>query len=122
MTLRSNIYQQQKSIYKLALGDPKYIQFTDISALGAGGVWTSGTHHLTPIVWSILFPSEVRNLLVSEKNKKGYITNSDLELTGLLLGWIVLESIMPNLQHCHIGMFCNNTPTITWSNSLMSKQ
>ena len=46
-----------------------------MSELGAGGTWKSVTHHFTPIVWSIIFPEEVRNRLVPEKNKNGEITD-----------------------------------------------
>ena len=85
-------------------------------------MWTSVTHHLPPIVWSILFPAEVRNHLVSENNKKGDITNWDLELTGMLLGWLVLEARMKKVQHCHLRIFCDNTPTTAWMNRLISKR
>ena len=45
-----------------------------------------------------------------------------MELKGLILGWLVLEPIMPDQKHCHIGIFCDNTPTVVWTNRLASKR
>ena len=56
LTLLSDISQQPTIIYKLVLGNPQYIGFTDSSSLGVGGVWMSVTYHVPPIVWSIIFP------------------------------------------------------------------
>ena len=103
-------------------GYPNYAWFTNVSSLGSGGVWKIITHHLSPILWSVLLPAEVHDCLVSEKNRKGDTTNSDLELTGLLLGWIVLKFVIPDLKHCHIGMFCDNTHTAAQANRIASKR
>ena len=85
-------------------------------------MWKIRTHQLSLIVWAVLFPEEVRNRLVSDQNRQGDITNSDLELAGILLGWIVLEAIMPQIKHYQTGMFCDNTPTVAWENRLASKR
>ena len=45
------------------------------NTLNLGNVWMSGMHHLSPIVWSVIFPVKVRDRLVSEKNRKGNINN-----------------------------------------------
>ena len=50
--------------------------------------------------------------MVSEKNRKGNITNGDLDMTGLILGWRILEAFMTDLKHFHIGMFYNNPPPL----------
>ena len=118
LKLLRDISQKMTSVYKITPGDTQYIVFTDTLELGAGCVWMSGTYHLYPIVWSVLFPAEVRNRLVTNKNRKGDITNSDLELTGMLLVCLILEAVMPDLNHCHNGMFFDNPPTVAWENKL----
>ena len=75
LILLSNISQRPRCVYKLIPGNPQYTGFTDVSSLGTGGVWTSGTHHLSPSMCSVLFPAEVRNHFFSEKNIKGDIKN-----------------------------------------------
>ena len=72
-------------------------------------------------MWSVLFTEEVRDRLVSEKNRKEEIKKLYLELTGMLLGQLVLEAVTPDPNHCHIGMFCDNNTTVVWENRLSSK-
>ena len=62
------------------------------SAKGAGGAWFPATH-LTPregassqpLVWRLRWPQRIADLLVTDANPGGTITNSDLELAGGLL-------------------------------------
>ena len=65
----------------------------DASKEGAGGVWfpASHLHHRegsgspSPVVWRVQWPKQIQDLLVTEQNPLGTITNSDLELAGGLL-------------------------------------
>ena len=45
-------------------------------------------------------------------NPKGTITNSDLEMTAELLGWLVLEGNVP-LRHEHVGLSLDNSDTVS---------
>ena len=37
-------------------------------------------------------------------------------MAGLLMGWIILEHIIPeNMQGAHIGLFCDNMSTVAWT-------
>jgi hypothetical protein len=76
--------------------DPGYIGHCDASKLGAGGVWLSGTRTLSPIVWRVEWPEDIRNNVVSFDNPSGTITNSDLEMAGMLLHFLVLEHLVPS--------------------------
>ena len=41
---------------------------------------------------------------------------NDLELAGVVLGWLVLEKLVPNLRFKHVGMNCDNTSAVAWTN------
>ena len=64
----------------------------DASGAGAGGVWFPAKHLIPrqgatnqPLVWRLRWPQQIADLLVTEDNPKGTITNSDLEPAGGLL-------------------------------------
>ena len=67
------------------------------------------------------WPQEIRNRLVADKNPDRDITNSDLEMLGVLLGWIVLEAITC-VRLAHAGMCSNNSSTVTWQTRGALKQ
>jgi hypothetical protein len=104
---------------ELVVDDPGYIGYCDASKLGAGGVWLSGTRLLQPIVWRVEWPEDIRNNVVSFDNPTGTITNSDLEMAGMLLHFLVLEHLV-HLKHVHVAAWCDNTPTVSWTNKLSS--
>ena len=69
----------------------------DASGLGAGGIWFPSSSvtprsgfTAQPLVWRFQWPSYVTDLLVTDNNPSGTITNSDLELAG---GLMHLEAI-----------------------------
>ena len=39
----------------------------------------------------------------------------DLELAGMVLGWLILELTINNLAFHHIGLFCDNTSAVAWT-------
>jgi len=75
--------------------------------------------NLPPTVWRIRFSKAIQDQLVSSTNPTGRITNSDLEMAGLLMHWLVLESIA-DLQHTHVATGCDNTPTVAWTTRLLA--
>jgi hypothetical protein len=52
---------------------------------------------------------EVKNLHLSKN-----ITNSNLEMAGLLFLWLVMESVCGNLWEKQVALFSNNLPTVGW--------
>ena len=106
------------SVLELAPDDPKYIGYVDASGTAVGGVWVDGTKSLQhQWVWRLKWPQEVQDQLITENNKHGTLSINDLEMAGILLAWLVLEDINAgNLQNTHIGMFCDNMSTVTWTN------
>jgi hypothetical protein len=66
-----------------------------------------------PILWRATFPKEISKNLVSFKNPKGRITNSDLELAA---GVIQNDVAAHNFDICErtIASGSDNTPTLSW--------
>ena len=42
------------------------------------------------------------------------LTINDLKLSGMVLGWLVIDTLVTDLQYQHIGFFCDNTSAVTW--------
>ena len=86
-------------------------------------MWFSGTLHLDPIVWKFRFPTSISSQVVSDDNPKGRLTNSDLELAGVLLHYCVLESVVgsENMKHTRAGIFCDNTPAVYWTKRMADR-
>ena len=58
---------------------------------------------------------------VKELFHKGNITNSDLEMSGLLLLWLVMEEVCPKLRAAYVALFSDNSPTIGWVKRLIAR-
>jgi hypothetical protein len=101
--------------------NPGYLGYCDASKLGAGGVWLLGTRKLSPIVWRVEWSKDIRRSVVSFENPNGTITNSDLEMAGMRLHYLVLEHLV-HLNHVHVAAWCDNTPTVSWTNKLSSSR
>jgi hypothetical protein len=95
---------------------PSYQGFVDALKWGVGGVWFSGTKQLIPIVWFYEWPQDIRDQFCSSSNKTGTLTISDLELTGILLHWLVLEHIVDigTLRDASVSIWCDNLPAVAW--------
>ena len=63
------------------------IGYVDALGISAGGVWMSTTSEYSNIVWRMEWPKIVSDRLISDKNPAGTITNSDLEMVGILVAW-----------------------------------
>ena len=107
-------------VNELVPGDDHYVGYCDACATGAGGVWFSGSLHLPPLVWRVRFPSHIANQVVSFNNPKGRLTNSDLELAGLVLHYCALENAT-DLRHKRVGIHSDNTPTVYWAKRMADR-
>ncbi len=80
-----------------------------------GGVILGELSPVPPTVFCLQWPADITNDLVTFKNPRGRITNSDLEMAGLLLLWLCLEGVAPDSAHKHIALFGDNSPTASWT-------
>ncbi len=106
----------------LVAGWPNYIGIVDASSHGIGGVVVGELSELPPMVFCLQWPAEISEDLVLFNNPGRKINNSNLEMAGLLLLWLCLKAIAPDLAHKHILLFSNNLPTVSWVNNMTSRK
>ena len=70
-----------------------------------------------PIVWRLQLPKEISDMVIS---KKHHISISELEMAAHLVQFIILEYIVP-LKYKSVGIFSDNTPTVSWATKLCAK-
>ncbi len=104
------------------VGWPDYIGIVDASSHGVGGVVLGELSGLPPTVFRLQWPLDITNNLVSFTNPRGSITNSDLEMAGLLFLWLCIEGVVPNIAHKHVALFSDNSPTVSWVEKMASKK
>jgi ribonuclease HI len=85
----------------------------DASSTGAGGIWL--IPGFNPIVFRQQWPTHIVHRYRAAK-----ITNSDLEMAGILAAWFVLEACS-SLQHTSATIYSDNSPTVSWTQSLISR-
>ncbi len=106
---------------QLVPGHPHFIGIDDASGYGVGGIVVGELDACVPTVFRLEWPQSIRDNLVTEENPNGSITNSDLEMAGLLLLWFVMEEVCPALALKHLALFSDNQPTVCWVARLASK-
>jgi hypothetical protein len=72
------------------------------------------------MVFRLQWPPDVTANVVSNKNPKGKLTNSDLELAGLVLLWLMMEHVGGRLTKKRDALFSNNSPTVGWVQWMVS--
>jgi hypothetical protein len=72
---------------------------------------------MIPTVWFLEWPQEIRDQFFSSANKSGQLTISGLELTRILLQWLVLEQAAgtKTLKHNSVAIWCDNLPAVAWT-------
>jgi hypothetical protein len=100
-------------IAELVPDEPWCLGASDASGDGMGGVWLSDGE-VGPILWRERFPTTVTNDLVSSKNRGGTITNSDLELSGVLAHTDVLVQAH-DVRERTVAILSDNMSAVSWS-------
>ena len=104
----------------LVTGWPDYVGITDASGHGLGGVIIGENCAATPTVFRLQWPQDITTSIVSDDNPNGTITNSDLEMAGLLMLWLVMEEVC-TVANAHVALFSDNSPTVHWVQRLAAK-
>ncbi len=78
---------------ELTCGWPDYIGIIDASSHGVGGVVVGELLGCVLTVFQWQWPEDIRTQVVSFDNPAGNITNSDSEMAGLLILWLVIKGI-----------------------------
>ena len=109
-------------VKQLRPGDPEVGGVVDASKEGAGGVVFGITTACVPTVFRVEWPESIKAQLQTEDNPGGTITNSDLEMAGLVLLWLVIEHVVKDLRHKHVLMLSDNSPSVGWIDRMASKR
>ncbi len=100
---------------------PDYVGVKDASKHGVGGIIIGENKAAPPTVFRVPWPDDIKSEVVSLQNPTGTLTNSDLEMAGLLLLWLVMEEVCPNLEGAHVALFSDNSPTVHWVQRMAAK-
>ena len=92
---------------ELVTGWPHYIGVKDAYSHGIGGIIMGKGKACTPTVFCLAWPDDIKELF-----HKANIKNSDLEMAGLLMLWIVMEEVCPKLRAAYVALFSDKSPTI----------
>ena len=106
---------------ELVAGWPDFIGVQDASGQGVGGVVFGENMECPPTVFRYEWPDDIKQNIVTGTNRRGSITNSDLEMAGLLLTWLVMEDVCGNLRERRTAVFSDNDPTVSWVKRLASR-
>lgn len=118
--LIADLAKRPTHVDELVPRTPDFVGYCDACATGAGGVWFGGNIGLEPLVWRVHFPPDIANAVVSETNPDGSVTNSDLELAGVVLRHIALKT-HTCVAHKQLGAYCDNSPTVVWVDRMASR-
>jgi hypothetical protein len=106
---------------ELVAGWPDYIGIQDASGQGVGGVIFGEHSACPPTVFRYEWPEDIKANIVTRENRGGGITNSDLEMAGLLFTWLVMEAVCGDLREKRVAVFSDNSPTVSWVKRLASR-
>ena len=101
-------------VMQLVATYPDFLGYSDACGTGVGGVWMGITEDIGYIVWRMEWPQDIIDELCTSSNPKGRLTMNDLELAGVVLEWLVLECLIPDLIFKSIGINCDNSTAVTW--------
>ena len=88
---------------------------------GVGGVVFGENFPCTPTVLHIQWKEWVKIEITSSSNRTGTLTNSDLEMAGILLLWLVMEEVCDMKYAYHVAVLSDNQPAVLWVDQLASK-
>ena len=89
--------------HELVAGWPDFIGVVNTSSQGVGGVIIGELLECLPTVFRLQWPPDITKNVISDANPKGTITNSDLELAGLVLLWLMMEHLCGPLAEKRIA-------------------
>ena len=100
---------------KLVAGWPNFVGVVDASSQGVGGIIIGELAECPPTVFRLQWPPDITASVVSDSNPNRSLTNSDLELAGLVILWLMMEHVCGTLTektsgpvqqqqpHCQLG-------------------
>ena len=106
---------------ELTFGWPDYIGMVVASCHGVGDFVVGELSECIPTVFRWQWPEAIHTQIVTPDKPGGSISNSDLDMAGLLLLWLVIEGITELLTKKRVALFGDNSPSIGWVACLGSR-
>jgi hypothetical protein len=107
---------------ELVMGAPGFVGIKDASLHGVGGIIVGHRKACRPTVFRLEWPPDIKQAVRQTNSRRGgYLTNSDLEMAGLLFLWLVMEDVCDITPGTHIALFSDNSPTVSWVRRLASR-
>ncbi len=100
--------------HKLVAGWPDFVGVVNASSHGMGSIIIGKLLECPPTVFQQQWPLDITANVKSESNPMGTIKNSDLELAGLIILWLMMEHVCGSLAEKRVTLFSNNSPTVSW--------
>ena len=76
----------------------------------------------TLIVFRLEWPDDIKQeVLKTNAGQGSTLTNSDLEMAGLLLPFLVMEEVCDMGPGTHLALFSDNSPTVHWVRLMAAK-
>ena len=107
---------------ELVSGWPDFVGIVDASSHGVGGVVVGELSTCVPTVFHWEWPPDIKADIKLFANPTGSITNSDLEMAGILLLWLVMEGVCDSVQEKCVALFSDNSSTVAWVTRLASRK
>ena len=94
---------------------PDFVGIKDASIHGVGGIIIGDRCECVPTVFRMEWPQDIRaEVLRTNNQERGNLANLDLELAGLLLLFLIMETVCSLGPGCHVALFSDNAPTVHW--------
>ena len=103
---------------ELVMDWPDFVGVMDAFKHGVGGVIIGEQKACTATVFHMEWPPDTKVAINTVDSPMGCIMNSDLEMAGLLLLWLVMEDVCQLQPGCHVALFSDNSPTVSWVKQL----
>ena len=120
--LTAGTYEGSTRCRELIAGRPDFVGIVNASSYGVGRVVLGEILEGIPTVFQWEWLEDIRKEIRSFVNPTGCITNSDLEMVGLLLLWLVIKGLCGILVEKQVALFSNNMPTVAWVSCLVSQK
>ena len=107
---------------ELVMGEPDYVGVKDASVHGVGGIIIGENKSCIPTVFRMEWPQWVKvEVEKTNAGRGGSLTNSDLEMAGLLLLVLIMEDVCNLQPGDHLALFSDNSPTVSWVRKMAAK-
>jgi hypothetical protein len=87
-----------------------------------GGIIIGENKECIPTVFRMEWPQWVKDEVnKTNSGKDGLLTNSDLEMAGVLVLWLCMEEVCEFGPADHAAVFSDNSPTVSWTDRLATR-